>query len=343
MFHANGWTFTWTVTAAAGDARLPAQGRPGGHLRPDHGTSTSGGCAPRPPCCISLANAPPEVRGEVPAGVRVITAGAPPAAATIERLEGELGWEVTHVYGLTETAPFITVCAPLPEHEALAPADRAVIKARQGVELLTSGELRVVDEEGTEVPADGRDARRDHRARQRRDAGVLQRPRGNRAGDGRRLVPHRRRRRRPPGRLRGDPRPHQGRDHQRRREHLVGRGRGGTAAPSRRGRGGDRRAAERAVGRVARTRSWSCAREPAQPRTSCGSSLRDRLAHFKVPHGVTFVAELPKTATGQDPEVRAARRCRQRLPAVTRQSLFACRFTAMHLPVYRHAAFICAF
>ena len=41
-------------------------------------------------------------------------------------MEGEFGWEVTQVYGLTETAPFITVCAPLPEHEDLPPADRAV-------------------------------------------------------------------------------------------------------------------------------------------------------------------------------------------------------------------------
>ena len=104
---------------------------------------------------IALASAPASVRGEVPAGVQVVTAGAPPAAATIERMEGEFGWEVTQVYGLTETAPFITVCAPLPEHEELSPADRAVLKARQGVELLTSGELRVVDSDGREVPADG--------------------------------------------------------------------------------------------------------------------------------------------------------------------------------------------
>jgi fatty-acyl-CoA synthase len=108
-----------------------------------------------PTVLISLANAPAEARGDVVPGVRVITAGAPPAAATIERLEGEFGWEVTHVYGLTETAPFITVCAPLPEHADLPPAERAVVKARQGVELLTSGELRVVDAEGSEVPADG--------------------------------------------------------------------------------------------------------------------------------------------------------------------------------------------
>src|SRR6202044_996344 len=108
-----------------------------------------------PTVLISLANAPAETRGEVRPGVHVVTAGAPPAAATIERLEGEFGWGVTHVYGLTETAPFILVCAPLPEHAELSPGDLAVLKARQGVELLTSGELRVVDEKGVEVPADG--------------------------------------------------------------------------------------------------------------------------------------------------------------------------------------------
>jgi fatty-acyl-CoA synthase len=85
----------------------------------------------------------------------VVTAGAPPAAVTIERVEGELGWEVTQVYGLTETSPFISVCAPLPEHAALSSGDRARIKARQGVELLTSGDLRVVDAESGEVPWDG--------------------------------------------------------------------------------------------------------------------------------------------------------------------------------------------
>jgi fatty-acyl-CoA synthase len=108
-----------------------------------------------PTVLIGLANCPPEARGEVPRGVRVVTAGAPPAAATIERIEGDFGWEVTQVYGLTETAPFITVCEPLPEHESLAPTERGVIKARTGVELITSGELSVVDEQGREVPWDG--------------------------------------------------------------------------------------------------------------------------------------------------------------------------------------------
>jgi fatty-acyl-CoA synthase len=70
-------------------------------------------------------------------------------------MEGELGWTITQVYGLTETAPFISICAPLPEHETLQPAERARIKARQGVELMTSGELRVVDEAMQDVPRDG--------------------------------------------------------------------------------------------------------------------------------------------------------------------------------------------
>ena len=154
MFHANGWTYTWTVTAAAGVHVCLRKIDPGvvfGLIRDERVGSL---CA-APTVLISLANAPAEVRGKVPAGVRVVTAGAPPAAATIERLEGEFGWVITQVYGLTETAPFITVCAPLPEHDELSPADRAVIKARTGVELLTSGELRVVDEKGIAVPADG--------------------------------------------------------------------------------------------------------------------------------------------------------------------------------------------
>jgi fatty-acyl-CoA synthase len=155
MFHANGWTFTWTVTAAAGTHVCLRKVDPAVIFELIRSERVRRMCA-APTVLISLANAPEAARGgEIPAGIRVITAGAPPAAATIERLEGDFGWEVTQMYGLTETAPFITVCELQPEHDSLAPADRAVVKARTGVELLTSGELRVVDEKGTEVPADG--------------------------------------------------------------------------------------------------------------------------------------------------------------------------------------------
>ncbi len=154
MFHANGWTFVWTVTAAgATHVCLPKVEPPRVYelVREERITWL---CA-APTVLISLANAPDEMRAGAPRGVHVVTAGAPPAAATIERMEGELGWDVTHVYGLTETAPFITVCEPRPEHARLPPRERAAVKARQGVELMTSGELRVVDSDGREVPWDG--------------------------------------------------------------------------------------------------------------------------------------------------------------------------------------------
>jgi fatty-acyl-CoA synthase len=154
MFHANGWTFTWTVTAV-GAAHVCVR-----KVDPVPVLDTIGReritilCA-APTVLIGLANAPPEIRAGVPAGVRVVTAGAPPAAATIERIEGDLGWTITHVYGLTETTPFITVCEQRPEHDGLTMTERAVIKARQGVELITSGMLRVVDDQGRDVPRDG--------------------------------------------------------------------------------------------------------------------------------------------------------------------------------------------
>jgi fatty-acyl-CoA synthase len=106
MFHANGWTYTWTVTAAGGTHVCLPKVDPAEVFRLIREENVRWLCA-APTVLIALANAPAEARGEVPAGVRVVTAGAPPAAATIERLEGEFGWEVTHVYGLTETAPFI--------------------------------------------------------------------------------------------------------------------------------------------------------------------------------------------------------------------------------------------
>ena len=143
-----------------------------------------------------------------------------------------------------------------------------------------------------------RDARRDRRARQRHHGGLLQRSGGHAGRDSRRLVSHRRCRRGAPRRLRRDSRSHQGRDHQRRREHLIGRSRGGAGRASR-GHGGWRgRAAAREVGRGA-----VCVRGAEARRVGDGGGtarvLPSKLAHFKVPHGFTFVPDLPRTATGK--------------------------------------------
>jgi fatty-acyl-CoA synthase len=154
MFHANGWTFVWIVTARGGAHVCLRRVEPRAIFELMNAECITMFCA-APTVLIGIANAPAELRATAPRGIRLFTAGAPPAAATIERIEGELGWRLTQVYGLTETAPFITICEERPEHQKLSLAERAVIKARQGVELISSGELLVVDEHGNEVPHDG--------------------------------------------------------------------------------------------------------------------------------------------------------------------------------------------
>ena len=297
MFHANGWTFTWTVTAAAGThicLRKVEAAEVFRLIRDEHVRRL---CA-APTVLISLASAPASVRGEVPPGVAVITAGAPPAAATIERLEGDFGWEVTQVYGLTETAPFITVCAPLPEHEELKPADRAEVKARQGVELLTSGELQVQGGDGHEVAADGQTLGeivvRGNvvMSGYYHDPEATQRAMGNgwfRTGDA--AVVH------PDGYV-------EIRD--RIKDVIIS--------------GGENISSVEVEGTLLRHPAVQEAAIVGLPSERWGETpqafvvlrdghtateeeiiafARERLAHFKAPRGVTFVTELPKTATGK--------------------------------------------
>src|SRR6267142_2817880 len=89
MFHANGWTFVWTVTAAGAAHICLRKVQPAAVFERIKTESVTILCA-APTVLISIANAPEEVRSAAPRGVRVVTAGAPPAAATIERLEEEL-------------------------------------------------------------------------------------------------------------------------------------------------------------------------------------------------------------------------------------------------------------
>src|SRR5437763_10399157 len=154
MFHANGWTFVWTVTAAGAAHVCLRKVEPRAVFELMASEQITTLCA-APTVLISLANAPESLRRLAPKGIRVIPAGASPAASTIQRLEEELGWTIIHVYGLTETAPFITVCEQRREDAPRRIRKRPAVKARQGVELITSGELRVVDTQGNDVPHDG--------------------------------------------------------------------------------------------------------------------------------------------------------------------------------------------
>src|ERR1700704_2960012 len=83
MFHANGWTFVWTVTAVGGTHVCLRKIEPAKMFDLIRAERVSMLCA-APTVLIAIASAPPEARGQAPRGVRVVTAGAPPAAATIE-------------------------------------------------------------------------------------------------------------------------------------------------------------------------------------------------------------------------------------------------------------------
>jgi fatty-acyl-CoA synthase len=155
MFHANGWTFVWTITAVGGTHVCQRKLDAASVFRAMVHERITFFCA-APTVLINLANAPEALRAQAPHGIRLFTGGAPPAAATIERIERDLGWHLTQVYGLTETAPIITICEERPEHAGLAVHEHAAVKARQGVELVSSGELGVAGAGGQEVPHDGR-------------------------------------------------------------------------------------------------------------------------------------------------------------------------------------------
>jgi fatty-acyl-CoA synthase len=153
MFHCNGWCFTWGVTAAGATHLCLRKVDPAliwRHLRESNVTHLSAA----PTVLIMLAWAQEAALGKPQRAVRVATGGAPPTPALLTRM-AELGMEVTHLYGLTETFGPAAICEWRADWSKLAANEQAQIKARQGVGNVISESLRVVDAAGSDVPADG--------------------------------------------------------------------------------------------------------------------------------------------------------------------------------------------
>ena len=154
MFHCNGWTYTWAVTAAAGTHVClrkvdPALIFP---LIRDEGVTHMCGA---PVVLTMLIHAPDAVKTSFPRKVKVATGGAAPPSPVIAAMEN-MGFEVTHLYGLTETFGPASLCAWHDDWSALDPEARAAKAARQGVAYPTLVELRVADPAtATSLPADG--------------------------------------------------------------------------------------------------------------------------------------------------------------------------------------------
>jgi fatty-acyl-CoA synthase len=154
MFHCNGWCFPWTVAARAGVnvclRRVDAEAIFG--MMREHGVTHYCGA---PIVHGLLVNAPAALKEGLRPGIKAMVAGAAPPASMIEGLE-EMGFDLTHVYGLTEVYGPATVCAKHEAWNALDIGERARLNARQGVRYHLERDVRVLNTETMEpVPWDG--------------------------------------------------------------------------------------------------------------------------------------------------------------------------------------------
>lgn len=154
MFHANGWCFTWAITAAAGTHVCLRKVTAGAVYSAIAEHSVSHLCA-APTVMAMLTSAPLSERREVKGNVRVLVAGSPPPASILQAAS-EIGFEVDHVYGITEASGTPISCARQAGWESLPDQERARLQSRQGVRAAALEHLDVVDEESmTPVPHDG--------------------------------------------------------------------------------------------------------------------------------------------------------------------------------------------
>jgi len=154
MFHCNGWTFPWTMAANAGTnvCLRKVEAAKIFELIKQHRVTHYCGA---PIVHSTLVNAPEEMKRGIDHKVNAMVAAAAPPAAMIEGME-RMGWNITHVYGLTETYGPATVCAKHPEWDSLEIGERTRLNGRQGVRYLMEEGLTVMDPETMQpVPADG--------------------------------------------------------------------------------------------------------------------------------------------------------------------------------------------
>ncbi|KQO77417.1 MAG: acyl-CoA synthetase [Methylobacteriaceae bacterium] len=154
MFHCNGWCFPWTLSIVAGthvclrQVRAPAMYA----ALAEHGVTHLSGA---PIVMSTLLNAPEAQKRPLPRRVHFLTAAAPPPEAVLAAM-GEAGFDVTHLYGLTETYGPAVVNAWHEDWDALSRDEQARKKARQGVRYPVLEGLDVRDPETMEsLPADG--------------------------------------------------------------------------------------------------------------------------------------------------------------------------------------------
>lgn len=153
MFHCNGWCFTWAVTAAtATHVCLRSVVAEDIWQLIDQAGVTHLNCAPT--VLTTIAHAPQAHRLSDGHSLLVGTGGAPPTPTVLRKMS-ELGIDVVHLYGLTETYGPVVVSEWLKDWDGLELEDQARLKARQGIANVVAQPLRVVDAQGLDVSPDG--------------------------------------------------------------------------------------------------------------------------------------------------------------------------------------------
>mgnify|MGYP001160846091 CR=1 FL=1 len=153
MFHCNGWCYTWGVTAVGGNHLCLRRVEPGEVYRQIREENVSHMCCA--PTVLTSMYSSPESENQDLSSVTIMTAGAPPAPQVIRSME-EMGAEILHAYGLTETYGPHTICAIQPSWDDYSAEQLAIAKARQGVPyIIADTGLRVVDSEMKDVEKDG--------------------------------------------------------------------------------------------------------------------------------------------------------------------------------------------
>jgi len=154
MFHCNGWCFPWTMAANAGTNVCLRKVEAGPIFEAIREHKVSHYCG-APIVHQTLINAPAEFKEGIGHKVSCLVAGAAPPAAILEGME-QMGFSITHVYGLTEVYGPATVCAKHAEWEDLPLSEQAVLNGRQGVRYAVQEAVTVMDPATMkEVPADG--------------------------------------------------------------------------------------------------------------------------------------------------------------------------------------------
>jgi len=154
MFHCNGWCFPWTLAAIAGTSlclRRVNAANIYSAIADEKATHFCGA----PIVLNFVINATEDEIKPFDHKVEVMVAAAPPPASTLENMQ-KAGFNVTHVYGLTETYGPATMCAWHPEWDTLSIEQQTLKKGRQGVPYHVLQDLKIIDPETMElVPSDG--------------------------------------------------------------------------------------------------------------------------------------------------------------------------------------------